>query len=164
MQQERKAIHRDLVKRTHASDTPKGRVTWVTSLHPATSRFRGIFEQLAGLDVATKSRIGVDGDNPGFWQRYLTTHAGAIDDLLHPRQFENLVGDMLHSEGWRCNVTRYSKDGGVDIEASRMVDDKETVCLIQAKRNRSRTSERGKARPVGLNDIQSGSPGRSVGD
>jgi restriction endonuclease Mrr len=36
-----------------------------------------------------------------------------------------------------------------------VVDDKEMVFLIQAKRNRSRTSERGKARPVGLNDIKS---------
>jgi DNA-binding response OmpR family regulator len=38
---------------------------------------------------------------------------------LTPRQFEELIGQLLEGDGWRVVVTRPSRDGGVDVVASR---------------------------------------------
>ncbi len=84
----------------------------------------------------------------------MTAHAAPIEDLVTPRQFKELVADIYRTEGWHCNVTRYSKDNGVDIEATRNVNDAELIVLIQVKRNRSRGSDRGRPRPVGLDDVK----------
>jgi hypothetical protein len=36
---------------------------------------------------------------------------------MHWRDFEKLIGDLLEFEGWDVDVTRSSKDGGVDVIA-----------------------------------------------
>jgi HJR/Mrr/RecB family endonuclease len=142
-----------LKRRAQASSMARDRAIWTTSLHPSNS-LRQVFEDLSGLSSDAKSRFGLDSQDPGFLRRYVTAHAAPIEDLVTPRQFEELVADIYRTEGWHCSVTRYSKDNGVDIEATRKVNDVELVVLIQVKRNRSRGSAGGRPRPVGLDDVK----------
>lgn len=138
-----------------ASAHPIGskRTVWTVTLHPS-DESRVLFEELSGLTAPVKSRLGLDGGDPGFLRRYVTAHAAPVEELVTPRQFEEVIADIYRAEGWTCHVTRYSKDGGIDIEARRDVDGAEVVLLIQVKRNRSKTSLRGRARPVGLDDVK----------
>lgn len=131
---------------------PRGSIAWATSF--PTGRLRDVFEQLAGLSPAVKERLGLDDHDPGFLRRYATAHQEAFENLVSPRQFEHLVADMYKNDGWDCRVTRYSKDDGIDIEASRTTDGIPTVLLIQVKRNRSAGSLRGPERPVGVGDVK----------
>lgn len=143
----------ELNRRAQASSIAKDRAIWTTSLYPS-GTLRRVFEDLSGLSNDAKSRLGLDSQDPGFLRRYVTAHAAPIEDLVTPRQFKELVADIYRTEGWHCNVTRYSKDNGVDIEATRNVNDAELIVLIQVKRNRSRGSDRGRPRPVGLDDVK----------
>jgi restriction system protein len=43
---------------------------------------------------------------------------GRLLSELEWRDFERLIGDLLEREGWHVEVTRGSKDGGVDVIAS----------------------------------------------
>ena len=43
--------------------------------------------------------------------------AGKLLSELHWREFEELIGHLLESEGWRVTVTRGTKDGGLDVIA-----------------------------------------------
>lgn len=130
-----------------------GRIVWTASLMPG-RRHRRLFEELAGLTSEVKARVGLDDRTPGFLRRYATAHDEAIDELITPRQFEHLVADMYRADGWECHVTPYSKDGGVDIEASRIVDGIPTVILIQVRRNRSKRRSGGKPRPIVLDGVK----------
>jgi len=46
-------------------------------------------------------------------------HNGRLLSELSWRSFEKLMAEMLEREGWQVDLTRGSKDGGVDIYASR---------------------------------------------
>jgi HJR/Mrr/RecB family endonuclease len=46
--------------------------------------------------------------------RYIAKHPQALYNL-HPRQFEELIADVLSNYGWRVELTPYSKDGGYDL-------------------------------------------------
>ncbi len=46
-------------------------------------------------------------------------HAGRLLSDLPWRQFEELIGALLEAEGWSVVVTRPSKDGGVDVIATK---------------------------------------------
>lgn len=43
---------------------------------------------------------------------------GRLLSELEWRSFERLIGDLLEREGWRVEITRGSKDGGIDIIAN----------------------------------------------
>jgi len=43
---------------------------------------------------------------------------GRLLSDLHWRSFEDLIGHLLESEGWSVEVTRGSRDGGIDVIAS----------------------------------------------
>ena len=136
-----------------ASPLREGRRTWTTTF-PVDDDWRALFEELCGISQEVKIRLGLDDGPAEFLRRYVTAHEAPIEELLHPRQFEHLIAEIYRAEGWDCHVSRYSKDDGVDIEASRMVGGEETVVLIQAKQNRSSRSVRGAARPVGVDDVK----------
>lgn len=52
------------------------------------------------------------------------------------RDFEELIGALLESEGWRVKVTRASKDGGIDVVALKSDDTLgEIYSVWQAKKN-----------------------------
>jgi restriction system protein len=44
---------------------------------------------------------------------------GAPLTELSPRQFEELIGELLEREGWEVRMGRGSKDDGIDVEATR---------------------------------------------
>jgi hypothetical protein len=39
---------------------------------------------------------------------------------MHWKKFENLVGELLEKEGWEIELTKGSKDGGVDVVAKKI--------------------------------------------
>jgi hypothetical protein len=125
---------------------------WVVPLVP-NNELRDVFERVAGLDEATRHRLGIDGRDKGFLVRYAASIGAGLDVRLHPRQFEHLIAEVYESEGWRCTVLPYSKDGGIDVIASRHEDGEETILLIQAKRYRASGTVR-KEHPVGLDDVK----------
>lgn len=69
------------------------------------------------------SKSGIEIPN---WARKSPTYLLVAADLLnkgkhlseiHWRDFENLIGELLEKEGWTVDVTRASKDGGIDVIA-----------------------------------------------
>jgi len=67
--------------------------------------------------------------------------------LLTPRQFEELVADLLSSQGWNVELTPPTRDGGVDIRASLTTGVSSVLCLVQVKKYR-------KDRAVGINSVR----------
>jgi HJR/Mrr/RecB family endonuclease len=63
------------------------------------------------------------------WRRLLENYANW--SALTPQHFETAVSLRLEEEGYRVSVTKYSKDGGVDIEAT---DQDGRAVIVQAKR------------------------------
>lgn len=60
---------------------------------------------------------------------------GRLLSELKWRDFEKLIGELLESDGWSVEVTKQTRDGGIDVVASR--DDPtigKTKSLWQAKR------------------------------
>lgn len=106
------------------------------------------------MTESVKARLGIESKHPGLLRRYATANQVPVDELLDPRQFEHLVADIYRADGWDCRVTAYSKDGGFDVEAHRSIDGVPTVMLIQAKRNRSKSSPGVKERPVGIDEVK----------
>lgn len=44
---------------------------------------------------------------------------GRLLSELNWREFEKLIGDLLESEGWQVEVTKATRDGGLDVVATR---------------------------------------------
>ena len=73
---------------------------------------------------------------------------GRLLEELDWRDFENLVGDLLEKEGWTVEVTQGTRDGGIDVIATR--DDPivgKVRSLWQAKKYKS-------TRRVALNEVR----------
>lgn len=65
---------------------------------------------------------------------YLKQHPQAIHDI-DPRQFEELVAEMLAGFGWKIDLTPKSKDGGYDIFAVRRdIAGIESAWVIECKK------------------------------
>jgi len=56
------------------------------------------------------------------------------NDLLNPRQFEDLVATIYRAEGWDITQMPKTRDGGKDIIAKGSLDGRNVVVYIQAKR------------------------------
>jgi len=68
------------------------------------------------------------GQRPPGWVETSSSYLLVAADLLkqgrlisdmHWRDYEKLIGELLESEGWRVEVTRGSKDGGIDVIAEK---------------------------------------------
>lgn len=55
---------------------------------------------------------------------------------LTPRQYEELIADLLRDMGHEVTVTKETRDGGKDLLASMKTDVGEILCLVDAKRYR----------------------------
>ncbi len=56
-------------------------------------------------------------------------------DEISPREFEELIGELLGSLGWQINLTSQTRDGGYDIFAkSKDLVDIETTWVIEVKK------------------------------
>jgi restriction system protein len=53
---------------------------------------------------------------------------------LAPRQFEDLVAELLRDRGWDVQLTPATRDGGKDILAYLETDIGKLLCLVEAKR------------------------------
>jgi restriction system protein len=79
-------------------------------------------------EPAETSKLWVPGrdEQPGWIKRSPSAlllaaeflHVGKRLSDLTWRQFEEVIGEILELEGWRVELTRGSKDGGVDVIAS----------------------------------------------
>jgi hypothetical protein len=66
---------------------------------------------------------------------YLKKHPRAMYEIK-PRQFEELIAEILASYGWQVNLTPATRDGGYDIYAISPVSGKETTSwIIECKKN-----------------------------
>ncbi len=45
---------------------------------------------------------------------------GRLLSELKPRDFEELIGNLLEVEGWKVKVTQASRDGGIDVVATKV--------------------------------------------
>jgi HJR/Mrr/RecB family endonuclease len=55
---------------------------------------------------------------------------------LTPRQYEELVAELLHDIGYEVTLTQATRDGGKDILASMKTELGEFLCLVEAKHYR----------------------------
>jgi len=74
--------------------------------------------------------------------------SGRLLSELPWRTFEELIGQLLESEGWSVNVTRPSKDGGIDVVA---LKNDATLGLIRSLWQAKRYGPR---RHVRLSDVR----------
>ncbi|MBA7631880.1 hypothetical protein ES703_39417 [subsurface metagenome] len=66
--------------------------------------------------------------------RYLSTHPKALY-IMEPRQFEEMVAEILASYGWEVILTPATKDGGYDLFAvSKDIAGVETSWIIECKK------------------------------
>lgn len=70
--------------------------------------------------------------------RLISYFASHPEDLrsLTPRQFEELVAELLHGFGYTVTLGKGSKDGGVDVFAEKETDTGTELSIVQCKRNR----------------------------
>jgi len=54
---------------------------------------------------------------------------------LHPREFEELVAELMMRDGWRVDLTKQSRDGGCDLICLKSMDDMEFKLIGECKRN-----------------------------
>lgn len=57
-------------------------------------------------------------------------------DRITPRQFEEVVAELLDDQGWTVQLTPMTRDGGSDILAYLETDIGRLLCLVDAKRYR----------------------------
>lgn len=55
---------------------------------------------------------------------------------LSPREFEELLADLLRDMGWDVELTKQTRDGGADILAYMSTDIGRLLCLVEAKHYR----------------------------
>lgn len=67
---------------------------------------------------------------------------------ISPRQFEEVIADLLADMGMEVELTPATRDGGKDILAYMKTDIGKFLCLVEAKQHN-------KSRPVGVNLVRS---------
>ena len=73
---------------------------------------------------------------------------GRLLSEMHWRDFEKLIGELLESDGWSVELTRASKDGGIDVIAER------TDVLLGAIRTIWQAKKYGVANKVKLSEVR----------
>lgn len=89
-----------------------------------------------GLTVARADLKAIHAFQPRI-NSLLHVLADAPDSILkiHPREFEELVAELLKSRGYGVELTRETRDGGVDIFATKTSDlGDDLLFLVQCKR------------------------------
>ncbi|RYZ88665.1 MAG: restriction endonuclease, partial [Proteobacteria bacterium] len=54
---------------------------------------------------------------------------------LHPRQFEELMAELMMRDGWRVDLTKQSRDGGHDLVCLKSMDNMEFKLICECKKN-----------------------------
>ncbi len=105
-----------------------GRYPWRRSRLPSPEKLQEL--SLYKRDLRVKQQTSVLAVRTEF-ERTLSTFSGW--EKLDPASFELGISMRLEAEGYTVNLTQYSKDGGVDIEAT---DTNGRPVIVQAKRYR----------------------------
>jgi restriction system protein len=110
-----------------------------------------ISTQVFGIEAAEQSRI------IQIVQPQIITLSGQLveqlkrfPEMLHTinsRQFEEVVADIFSDMGWQVELTRATRDGGVDIFAHLNTGVIKFLCLIEAKKYN-------RMRPVGVHFVR----------
>lgn len=95
--------------------------------------------RLAGLAGQFRLQVVVRDDlvRVGQFEDALLAHLQQEPELLrqlHPRRFEEVIARVIEKMGFEVNLTRYSKDGGVDIFALWHGSDVPVLLVIDCKR------------------------------
>ncbi len=85
-------------------------------------------------DLARAAKPIVISANDGIIEK-LKKHPKDVYKLT-PRQYEELIADLLRDMGHEVTLTQATRDGGKDILASMKTDVGEFLCLVDAKRYR----------------------------
>lgn len=80
-------------------------------------------------------RFGLDVPNDPRVIRYLDEHFDEVF-ALSPRQFEELIAELLKGFGYKVNLGPRGRDGGVDVYAERDLDCGPELVLVQCKHYR----------------------------
>lgn len=118
-----------------------------TTSFPADGPPGKILESRAGLERKLKERLGLTGVNPGLIANYLIARDENIEDLLDPRQFEELVATLFREEGWNVELTQQTHDGGKDVIARRPGPEAPEMVYVEAKRYNA-------SRAVSIGDVK----------
>ena len=103
--------------------------------------FSEVFDDLTDKDLESKlteeELFGLFGISPPRRQaadKGRSVGKGAVDlDKVTPQEFEQLVSRLFSRMGYSTKVTRFSKDGGIDIYARKLTEANRENLMIQCK-------------------------------
>lgn len=110
-----------------------GKITWVVPI-PAARPLGGVVEERIGLSAAIRDGLTLDKVKPGLLFNYVLSHGTGIETLLSPRQFEEALYAAFRADGWRVTLTKYTRDGGVDLILNKCGEQGDETIYVQAKR------------------------------
>ena len=105
-------------KVAHAHPARKGLAVWTFPVG-VNCALGNLIEERAGLTVQLKQRVRLDGVAPGLLYNYLLARGLCLEDVVSPRQFEDLVAEVFRAEGWDVYQTKQTRDGGKDLVVRR---------------------------------------------
>lgn len=117
----------------HKADTYEGK-KWPEFIKSVIKKIR-VLRSLYSDDHPPKQIIEVVGVITSELIKYLKKHPKALYEIK-PRQFEELIAEILASYGWRVELTPSTKDGGYDIYAitKNIEPGVETSWIIECKK------------------------------
>ncbi len=75
-------------------------------------------------------------------------HEGRFLSELKPRAFEELIGSLLEVEGWKVKITQQTRDGGIDVVATRFDETLGEIRSVWQAKKYSQTNK------VKLNEVR----------
>lgn len=110
-----------------------GKITWVIPI-PAASPLGVVVEEKIGLSAEIRDGLTMDKVKPGLLFNYVLSHGADIETLLSPRQFEEALCAAFRADGWTAKLTKYTRDGGVDLILDKSGEQGGETIYVQAKR------------------------------
>ncbi len=110
-----------------------GKITWVMPF-PAAGPLGDVVEGKIGLSAALRDGLTMDRVEPGLLFNYMLSQGVDIETLLSPRQFEEALCAAFVADGWEAMLTKYTRDGGVDLILHKDDGQSDKKVYVQAKR------------------------------
>lgn len=129
---ENKRIRDEINQKTDDKLKGTGHIAWTINI-PVNSFVGDLIEQLSGISKEIKEHYSLLDYPSGLIARYLKDND--ISKVLTPRQFEEFIGKIFESEGWKIQITKKTRDGGKDLIATKFdsIGNKH-LAYIEAKR------------------------------
>jgi restriction system protein len=95
-------------------------------------RLGGVYPGLSALQISRVAKPLIITDN----ERIIRGLKSRPEDLysLSPRQFEEVIADLLQDMDYEVTLTQQTRDGGKDILAAKKTELGDILCLVDAKR------------------------------